>query len=879
MATKTKEGVYPDSSDTSTTSPVHKRLVSLSGLNNGKGYRRERAKELQNLSMKDLIELVIQGEYKVEKTENQLQKVVVKYKEQIEAEQQALEQAKQFRTKMTQTVIDSQQEAIRARQDIAQYKLRLENAQREIKRGVEVVKILEDNKEEMEHALQRARERARHYRERTAIQLAREQGRRIGFEQGLQQGRFAAQQLSEVQSSPENRLEGGSRDRAPGVRRALTQGPEQTSSSGTASQAASPPQREIPGNNQERRRSTRQNSLEQPRSVSASVRDRQTPTRRSSADAASVKQSSRLTRRSSADAASVKQNTALLPLGSGQNASTSVTEIVIPSGFAQKTQSDSGRSNRSRKSESRPSIPPPEAFTKTQSEGSGSSGSKSSTSRPPIPSAEAFGRTQSDGERSIASRTSRRSSAPDSSTQERPKLQSQDLIRSIPVQEIRPLNISHDKRPIVPQQPKQANTVSQHSYMPMPAPPASAMQPVPGSRVLQPRPPAQQFADPYYRPDLTSDLISEVSTSPASTMTGIDIVTFKEPPPESGPSHAGSTKRGREHLKAPGTGLHPIPEDVAHLGSRSAGPVPVAAPPSASAPLWFTNPPFDITLRSAEDVARPPIPQVDINLLSPGYQAEDPLRSAKSTTSFDSRQSSGSLHSYEIQVVPPSQPTSPTNHESTNDDIHYLSPNRPAAPLPSVGPSAPVTSDPPETPVLPVRPRIVPISQPTLYGTPATHPAEILAGPSVPRGARLAHIYAEAPTPPGFQYPIPLGATSGGGPIGKGKDKEPPIESPTSTSSQTSITRHHQPVAGSHSPGSLYATSLGYGSGGVGGNYHVHVGSVQVPMSPGNFQSSPFSGGSPGRELDSGSSDYSFDSATKRNTQMNAQLYGSKKRW
>jgi hypothetical protein len=124
---------YPDSNSTSSSSAIARmsRGFHLDRKNNS-GYRRERARELQHLSLQDLIDLVLRGEHKIEQTETRLKKYVLKCKEQADAEKQALEQMKRYQQRMTQVILDTQQESVRARHDAEQYKLKLENAQRDM---------------------------------------------------------------------------------------------------------------------------------------------------------------------------------------------------------------------------------------------------------------------------------------------------------------------------------------------------------------------------------------------------------------------------------------------------------------------------------------------------------------------------------------------------------------------------------------------------------------------------------------------------------------------------------------------------------------------------------------------------------------------------
>ena len=232
------------------------------------------------------------------------------------------------------------------------------------------------------------------------------------------------------------------------------------------------------------------------------------------------------------------------------------------------------------------------------------------------------------------------------------------------------------------------------------------------------------------------------------------------------------------------------------------------------------------------------------------------------------------------------------------DDEYYLSPNRQPVALPSLDrPSTPRQEPPPSSsPVLPVLPRIV--SQPTIYGTPAVHLVEIPGtGTAGAAGGRSGQVYEEAPTPAGFQYPAPLGGgsnlgdgtetgtgTGGGGKGKKGKGK--------GKGKRKSVTL--QPPGGD-----------GGGGGGSGSN---GTGFYTTPEPPSSLLSpqppvvvpapttpvivpvvpvlpvlppgSSASGGSPyynnnnNNNIEDEVSDMSFDSATKRNTMMNAQSRG-----
>ena len=69
------------------------------------------------------------------------------------------------------------------------WKLRVEEAQREILRAQEIVDRLEQDKLDAEAEAARARTLARKLREEKVIAKAREEGRRQGFQEGLDRGR------------------------------------------------------------------------------------------------------------------------------------------------------------------------------------------------------------------------------------------------------------------------------------------------------------------------------------------------------------------------------------------------------------------------------------------------------------------------------------------------------------------------------------------------------------------------------------------------------------------------------------------------------------------------------------------------------------------
>lgn len=113
----------------------------------------------------------------------------------------------------------AQQQASRANEELALYKLQLDNAQREIRRAQELLDALEAQRFEAEESAARARSTARKLKEGKIVQLARDEGRLQGMKEGMARGRMLGYE--------EGRAEGYARGR--------------TASSRDGSQKGSPP--------------------------------------------------------------------------------------------------------------------------------------------------------------------------------------------------------------------------------------------------------------------------------------------------------------------------------------------------------------------------------------------------------------------------------------------------------------------------------------------------------------------------------------------------------------------------------------------------------------------------------------------------------------
>jgi hypothetical protein len=74
-------------------------------------------------------------------------------------------------------------------QELNLYKVQLDNAQREILRAQEIINQVAKEKNDAEEEAARARTKARQLQEEKMVMMAREDGRRQGFEEGLSRGR------------------------------------------------------------------------------------------------------------------------------------------------------------------------------------------------------------------------------------------------------------------------------------------------------------------------------------------------------------------------------------------------------------------------------------------------------------------------------------------------------------------------------------------------------------------------------------------------------------------------------------------------------------------------------------------------------------------
>lgn len=86
----------------------------------------------------------------------------------------------------------AQRDATRANEELKLYKLQYDNAQKEIFKAQELIDQIEAERQEAEAAAARARSTARKLKEQNLIIMAREEGRQVGYQEGLATGRMMA---------------------------------------------------------------------------------------------------------------------------------------------------------------------------------------------------------------------------------------------------------------------------------------------------------------------------------------------------------------------------------------------------------------------------------------------------------------------------------------------------------------------------------------------------------------------------------------------------------------------------------------------------------------------------------------------------------------
>ena len=134
--------------------------------------------------------------YDEQRETNDLRRMLLTVTEQLKQESQradenerrAREAIQRFKA-INEARLSAQQDAGRAKEELRLYKLQLEYAQQEIYKAQDILDSLETQRHDAEASAAKARNVARKLKEESLVDLAREEGRRIGLQEGIARGR------------------------------------------------------------------------------------------------------------------------------------------------------------------------------------------------------------------------------------------------------------------------------------------------------------------------------------------------------------------------------------------------------------------------------------------------------------------------------------------------------------------------------------------------------------------------------------------------------------------------------------------------------------------------------------------------------------------
>ncbi|TCD61327.1 hypothetical protein EIP91_008588 [Steccherinum ochraceum] len=184
-----------DNSD-SPPSPLHSppdspATTRSSSRRSGEPKRHRSSKHLGS-SSKELAKLLIFEEREAQDLRNTLHNMSERLKMETQRADEAESRAKEvvFRFKEANDArLLALAEASRYREELNLYKLQLDNAQKELRRAQELLDSLESQRLAAEEDAARARGMARKLKEEKVIQVARDEGRKLGIEEGIARGR------------------------------------------------------------------------------------------------------------------------------------------------------------------------------------------------------------------------------------------------------------------------------------------------------------------------------------------------------------------------------------------------------------------------------------------------------------------------------------------------------------------------------------------------------------------------------------------------------------------------------------------------------------------------------------------------------------------
>lgn len=152
--------------------------------------RRERERR-RSSTYRELLKLLVSEDMEVKQSRRTLEVALERLQGESQraqlAEQRALELAARFK-QVNDARIVAQREVDRLTQELQLYKNQLDVAQKELLRGEDLMRDLEAQRDDAEAVAARARSTARRLREQQLVFRAREDGRRMGYEEGLMRG-------------------------------------------------------------------------------------------------------------------------------------------------------------------------------------------------------------------------------------------------------------------------------------------------------------------------------------------------------------------------------------------------------------------------------------------------------------------------------------------------------------------------------------------------------------------------------------------------------------------------------------------------------------------------------------------------------------------
>ncbi|KIY44523.1 hypothetical protein FISHEDRAFT_77442 [Fistulina hepatica ATCC 64428] len=156
------------------------------GHRHGRGpaaFRREREHHYASLDPQELIRRLVEHELEAERARRHLQMASHRADE---AERIAKETLRQFRV-ADEKKAKSQREINSMRDDLTVQTFQVERAKQEIERQHQVLKLIQQQRDEADRLTAQARETARELHKNQLIERALEEGRRLGFKSGLRQ--------------------------------------------------------------------------------------------------------------------------------------------------------------------------------------------------------------------------------------------------------------------------------------------------------------------------------------------------------------------------------------------------------------------------------------------------------------------------------------------------------------------------------------------------------------------------------------------------------------------------------------------------------------------------------------------------------------------